>query len=93
MAVMSTKQVLSANGRISYDFTNADSYNIGLGQGQKELANGAYGMIAGNPETTEGTASYTDVNIRDLTAIALDQGENSGYFQCDLDLDGDVKHT
>jgi len=90
MAVMSTKQVLSANGRISYDFTNADSYNIGLGQGQKELANGAYGMIAGNPETTEGTASYTDVNIRDLTAIALDQGENSGYFQCDLDLDGDV---
>ncbi len=90
MAVMSTKQVLSANGRISYDFTNADSYNIGLGQGQKELANGAYAMIAGNPETTEGTASYTDVNIRDLTAIALDQGENSGYFQCDLDLDGDV---
>ncbi len=90
MAVMSTNLALAVNGKMSYDFSSADSYNIGLGHGQKQLADGTFVMIAGNPETTGGTASYTDVNIRDLNAITRDQGENSGYYQCDLDLDGDV---
>jgi hypothetical protein len=90
MAVMSTNQVIALNGTLSYDFTHSDSYNIGLGHGQKELADGTYGMIAGNPESTEGFESYTDVNIRDLSAIVMDLGENSGYYLCDVDLDGDV---
>ena len=90
MAVMSTNQVIAVNGTLSYDFTHSDSYNIGLGHGQKELDDGTYAMIAGNPESTEGFASYTDVNIRDLSAIVMDLGENSGYYLCDVDLDGDV---
>jgi len=90
MAVMSDNIAIPIEGKLTYDFTQGDSYKGALGMGQIRLADRRYAMIAGNPEVINSSNSYTDVNTRDLSAVSADLGANSGYFNCDLDLDGDV---
>jgi hypothetical protein len=90
MGVMSATQVLAIDGVLTYDFSLGDSYNRGLGHGQMVMEDGTYAMIAGNPEAMANSTSYTDINVRDLNTLTGEQGNNSGYYMADVDLDGDV---
>ena len=77
-------------GQLFFDFSLADSYNIGLGQGQMKQEDGRYTLIAGNAELMMSTSSYLDINVNDLGKMGSMEGMNSGYFLEDFDLDGDV---
>jgi hypothetical protein len=90
IGVMSSIQALAINGDLYFDFTLADSHNLGLGRGQMKLNNGKYAMIAGNAELMQATSSYFDINIRDLGKLSSMDGINSGYYFEDLDLNGDI---
>ena len=90
IGVMSGILAQAMNGQLHFDFTLADSYNIGLGQGQMIQEDGRYAMIAGNAELMQSTSSYLDINVNDLGKMGSMEGINSGYFMEDFDLDGDV---
>ena len=90
MAVMSGVLALAINGQLHFDFSLADSYNVGLGQGQMACEGITYAMIAGNAELMQSTSSYVDINAKDLGKMGGMEGMNSGYYLEDLDLDGDV---
>ena len=47
-------------------------------------------MAAGNGEMTTMLSSDVDINIRDLTAWLFLNGSNSGYYDEDYDMNGDV---
>ena len=89
LPIMSPTKVEVTNGIVTYDFTAADSYVALLGTGQKELVPGLFVMIAGNGEQSDFIESG-DINVNDLSKWSQEEGDNSGYYFNDFDLNGDV---
>jgi|GEM_PF-517404 len=87
VGVMSPQPVSVANGMLSYDFRTADSYSTG-GFGQKQLATGVWGMLAGDIDPTD-AGSY-DINGSDKAIWQIQNGLFNIYLVGDLNQDGDV---
>ena len=88
LIVMSPQPVPVINGRLTYDFTQSDSYVSLLGHGQKELSDGTFAMFIGNIEHDE--LGINDININDLRNFIEANGEHSSYYEADVDFNGDV---
>lgn len=89
LPVMSAIPVPVVQGGVSFDFTTIDSYRSIIGTGQISN-NGVFMMAAGNGEMVLDNSSDTDINVKDLTAWLLNNGENSSYYPEDYDLNGDI---
>ncbi len=89
LPIMSPRKVGIVNGTMSFDFTAENSFIALLGSGQKEVDPGVWAMIAGNGEQMDYVESG-DVNVNDLSKWSSEEGENSGYYFTDFDLNGDV---
>ncbi|MDV7399077.1 hypothetical protein RZS08_47145, partial [Arthrospira platensis SPKY1] len=57
LLVMSHQPIPVSGNQLVYDFRNQDSYTGLLGFGQKELAQGVFGMFAGNGDQTNSSSS------------------------------------
>ena len=68
----------------SYDFTTAASQ--AYGDGQNQLGNGFYGMIAGDAN------GNGIIDIIDEILIWIPQAGSAGYHNGDLDLNGQVNN-
>ena len=90
MPVISATKVVYTNGGWSYDFTSNDSYRSGVTQGQILSQEGDYMMIGANGDYILNASSYNDINILDLNEWRFNNGQNSGYFIEDYDMNGDV---
>ncbi len=86
LAVMSNEPVAIRNGKLSYDFRYATSYE----DGQEEIAKNTYAMIAGNAKKADSIADHKFIDEEDIKSWEGANGMNSSYFQMDLDLSGDV---
>ena len=89
LPIMSPRKVGIVNGTMSFDFTAENSFIALLGSGQNEVNPGVWAMIAGNGEQMDYVESG-DVNVNDLSKWSSEEGENSGYYFTDFDLNGDV---
>ncbi len=90
LPVMSPRPVPIENGVMSFDFRANQSYTRLLGDGQKEISEGVYVMYAGNGDQTLASASLKDINANDLSKWTEENGDHSGYYFQDYDLNGDV---
>lgn len=75
---------------ISYDFRSNQTYRSILGSGQKEISDNRFAMYAGNGDQQSQNISPSDLNANDISMWARENGANSGYFDEDYDLNGDV---
>ncbi len=90
MGVMSPSPVKVQNGRLSFDFTQQDSYNSnGTSYGSSELIPGVWGMIAGDGDQALDIISY-DINGRDKQLWLNQNGTFSGYYNADYNMSGEV---
>jgi hypothetical protein len=88
MIVMTPQPVPVVNGRLTYDFTQSDSYVALLGNGQKEMSDGSFAMFIGNIEHDE--LGINDINFNDIIRFIEYNGEHSSYYEADVDFNGDV---
>lgn len=88
MIIMSPRPVPVIGNRLSYDFSQSESYISLLGHGQKELADGTYAMFIGNIEHDD--LGINDINFSDVKMFLGSNGKHSSYFSADVDFDGDV---
>ena len=93
MPVISATKVVYTNGGWSYDFTSNDSYRSGVTQGQILSQEGDYMMIGANGDYILNASSYNDINILDLNEWRFNNGQNSGYFIEDYDMNGCLLYT
>jgi hypothetical protein len=89
LPIMSPTKMPIENGKVSFDFTTTNSFVALLGTGQKEVSPGRWAMIAGNGEQSDFIESG-DINVNDLSRWSNEEGDNSGYYFTDFDLNGDV---
>jgi len=89
LPIMSPTKMPIENGKVSFDFTTTNSFVALLGTGQKEVSPGRWVMIAGNGEQGDFIESG-DINVNDLSRWSSEEGDNSGYYFTDFDLNGDV---
>ena len=78
------------SGTISFDFRSNQSYTRLFGNGQKEVNPGVFAMYAGNGDQVLTGASIKDINANDLSLWTAENGDHSGYYFQDYDLNGDV---
>lgn len=90
LPVMTPTPMPVVNGKISFDFRVSQSFRALLGDGQKEISDGIFVMFAGNGDQTSGSSSIKDINANDLSAWTAENGNHSGYYLQDYDLNGDV---
>ena len=90
MPVMSSRPIEQKEGSWTYDFTEDQGYTSLLSFGQNKMMDGKFVMIAGNGDHIIGSSSYNDLNIFDLEQWQITNGQNSGYFTEDYDMNGDV---
>ncbi|PHN06874.1 DUF4347 domain-containing protein [Flavilitoribacter nigricans] len=91
LPVMSDVPVLvSGGGQVSYDFRTQQSFTTFLGDGQKLLGAGVYGMFAANGDQTSAAGARTDVNATDEAVWTDNNGTGDAYNRADYNLDGDV---
>ncbi len=89
LPIMSPSKMPIVEGKVSFDFTNSNSFVALLGTGQKEITPGRWVMIAGNGQQDDFIESG-DINVNDLSKWSREEGDNSGYYFSDFDLNGDV---
>tara|TARA_Y100000385_G_C13106716_1_gene648374 strand:- start:1942 stop:7179 length:5238 start_codon:yes stop_codon:yes gene_type:complete len=89
LPIMSPTKMPIENGKVAFDFTTSNSFVALLGTGQKEVNPGRWVMIAGNGEQSDFIESG-DINVNDLSRWSSEEGDNSGYYFTDFDLNGDV---
>lgn len=88
VGIMSSQPVNVSYNTLTYDFSIADSYAVGGGLGQKQLASGNWCMLAGDINPTD--ADSYDVNGLDKAIWQNENGLFSSYLSADLNQDGDV---
>lgn len=88
MGVMTPQPIAVSDRVLRYDFRMADSYLVGAGVGQTELAPGVWGMPAGDIDQTD-VGGY-DVNGSDKAIWQVQNGLFNSYLSGDLNQDGDV---
>ncbi len=81
---------IDESGTISFDFRANQSYTRLFGDGQKEVNPGVFAMYAGNGDQVLTEASIKDINANDLSLWTAENGDHSGYYFQDYDLNGDV---
>jgi len=84
LSVMSATALTGFVGSYSYNFT--DALSKAYLDGQKDLTGGYFGMIGGNSDGN----GIVDENDKD-SYWSVDAG-NTGYFESDLNLDGQVNN-
>jgi hypothetical protein len=82
---------VTANG-VAYDFRTQQSYITFLGDGQKMLEGGVFGMFSanGDQDNTTGSGSRTDVNATDESVWTSNNSSGDIYSGGDFDMNGDV---
>ncbi len=91
LPVMTPRPVaIDESGTITFDFRANQSFTRLFGNGQKEVNPGVYAMYAGNGDQTLAGASIKDINANDLSLWTGENGDHSGYYFQDYDLNGDV---
>lgn len=88
MAAMSDGLVNVVNGTLSYDFSVANSYNIG-GSGQREVTAGIWALYGGDGDQLSDVVGY-DINGNDIGQWQLENGNFNVYSLNDYSLEGDV---
>jgi hypothetical protein len=85
LAVISANALTEPGGSYSYDFTNGSgqAYN----DGQKEIAPGVWGMVAGDADAS------SSIDGTDKSAIWNVQAGKSGYRSGDLNLNGQTDNS
>ncbi len=86
LSVMSSSQVKLEDGVIQYDFRSQEAYL----EGQKEIGDGLFAMIAGNANVTKDEITMVSIDEEDIKSWEGGNGLNSSYFIQDVDLSGDV---
>jgi len=86
IGVMSPQPITPANGVLSINFCQADSYVNGFGQ--KEIQSGVWAMFAGDGDQIIDTGF--DINGQDYASWVLVNGEFGVYSSFDFNLDSDV---
>ena len=89
LLVMSHQPVNISGTTISYDFRNQQSYTAG-GVGQNEVSTGVFVMLAANGDQSSTPAADTNIEVTDFTNWQNANGNHSGYYPQDFDLNGDV---
>jgi len=90
LPVMTPSPVMIEGGTISFDFRVNQSFTRLFGDGQKEVNPGIFAMYAGNGDQILAGASIKDINANDLSLWTRENGDHSGYYFQDYDLNGDV---
>ncbi len=90
LPVMSPTALPIVDGVITFDFRANQSFRALLGNGQKLIEEGKYAMFAGNGDQVTSSSSVKDINANDLNLWTIENGEHSGYYLQDYDLNGDV---
>ena len=90
LPVMTPSLISMEGGAWTFDFTIQDSYRTDLSEGQNLAADGKFMMIAGNADVILSEQSIRDINVLDLAEWQYVNGQHSGYFQEDFDMNGDV---
>jgi len=85
LAVMSANPLTQTGGVYSYDFTtpSGQAYN----DGQKEIAPGIWGMIAGDADAS------SSVNANDNSNVWQVQAGLQGYLSGDLNMDSEIDNV
>jgi len=83
--VMSANPLTQTGGVYSYDFTtpSGQAYN----DGQKEIAPGIWGMIAGDADAS------SSVNANDNSNVWQVQAGLQGYLSGDLNMDSEIDNV
>ncbi len=89
LIVMSHLPLPVIDGKLTYDFRVRNSYRNFVGVGQREVVQGTYAMFASNGDQTT-TLEAVDINVNDLSLWLRMNNMNSGYFEADFNLNGDV---
>ena len=79
--IMSSEPLTLSNGVYTYDFTSDGNKAYGNNTAHKELADGVWGMIAGDADA-DGT-----INTNDKTAFLQTEIGQEGYLNSDFNLD------
>ncbi len=88
LIAMTDAPVSVVSGIITYDFRQANSYQVG-GAGQSELTSGIWGLFAGDSDKVSDITGY-DINGNDNVKWTTDNGLFNIYSASDFSLDGDV---
>lgn len=79
-----------SNGSLSFDFRIQQSYDVGLGFGQKEISNGTFVMYAGDCDQESDIISY-DITSSDNACLNINNGIFDTYFsRGDFNLNGNA---
>jgi len=87
LPVMTPNPIPIVNGMISYDFTQADSYTNGVGQGQKQIG-GNWLLFAANAD--QNLANGCEITGADNILWLNSNGLPGIYLPEDFNMDGDV---
>jgi len=88
IGIMTPQPVNVINGVLAYDFRSSDSYRDPTSFGQKQLANNAWAMFAGDADQSD-FPSF-DIQGTDKTIWFENNGIFDYYLSPDFNLDGDV---
>ncbi len=88
LPIISAQPVPIINNTISYDFTTENSYNPGLGFGQKQLG-ANWAMYGGNADQAQ-DQNACDLNAADRVFWETVNGQFGVYNPGDYNLDGDI---
>ena len=80
---------VTANG-VAYDFRTQQSHLTFLGDGQKMLEGGVFGMFSANGDQANTLGSRTDVNATDESVWTSNNSSGDVYSEGDFDMSGDV---
>ncbi len=87
LGVMSANPLAGSNNEYSYDFTGSAGQYYGTNSGNKEIAPGVWGMVAGDSDAN-GIVEETDKNA-DWNA----QAGESGYSNSDFNMNDEVDNS
>ncbi|MBC6992622.1 tandem-95 repeat protein, partial [Lewinella lacunae] len=95
LLAMSHQAVAVANGVISYDFRDKQSYlndPFGAGNlvGQKEVIPGFFALFAGNGDQSSLGTEDTDITVADFSKWFNNGPESQEYNLVDYNMDGDI---
>ena len=89
LLVMSPQPVAINGTTINFDFRTQQSYTAG-GTGQTEVATGIFAMLSANSDQTTTATADTQIDAADQIDWQNVQGNHSGYYAQDFDLNGDI---
>jgi uncharacterized repeat protein (TIGR01451 family) len=95
LIVMSNAAVPVANGRLTYDFRNKQSYlhdplSVGTYFAQTEVFPGVFAMHAGNGEQAFSVNDDVDINAADIAKWINNGAQQRTYNILDFNMDGEV---